>query len=100
MFDLSLFIRLAILGEDSLKISLIYVMNDVVQLAKHEKDNTVPMAFHPHVVNAATFASESVKKPIKRCLDVFSERHIYPEHVISEMKSALGIHNLMLRFLF
>ncbi|KAI6182356.1 CID domain-containing protein [Aphelenchoides bicaudatus] len=76
-------------GSDELKIALIYVMNDAVQAAKHYKDTTIPIAFHPFVVNAATFASETVKKPIKRCLDVFSQRDVYPEHVINEMRAAL-----------
>lgn len=79
------------LGSDNLKTALIYVMNDAVQAAKHAKDTTVPMAFHPHFVNAATFASEGVKKPIKRCLEVFSDRSVYPKHVIDEMRAALGL---------
>jgi hypothetical protein len=66
-------------------------MNDVVQFAKHAKDKMIPMAFHPHVVNAAAFASDAVKQIIKRCLDVFSQRCVYPEHVIEEMRAALGL---------
>lgn len=45
-----------------------------------------------------------MKKPIKRCLDIFSQRSIYPEHVIKEMQDALGsslfkLHIILLLFL-
>ena len=79
-----------LLGTDTLRIALIYVMNDVVQMSKHDKDRAVPMAFHPHVVNAITLSSNEVKKPIQRCLNVLRERHVYPKHVIDEMSAALS----------
>jgi hypothetical protein len=78
-------------ANENLKISLIYVMNDCVQCAKHDKDQIIPVTFHPHIVNALSIAPENVKKPIKRCLEVLKERNIYPAHVIQEMRSALGL---------
>ncbi|CAD5206173.1 unnamed protein product [Bursaphelenchus okinawaensis] len=76
-------------GSESQRVGLIYVVNDVVQTAKRERDKTISVAFHPHFVNAIVLASETVKKAIRRCLQVFRERHIYPKHIIDEMQSAL-----------
>ncbi|KAI6179415.1 CID domain-containing protein [Aphelenchoides besseyi] len=76
-------------ASDELRIALIYVMNDAVQTAKLKKDSSVSIAFHPYVVNAIALASDDVKKPINRCLEIFRERHIFPKHVIDEMQAAL-----------
>ncbi|KAI6203527.1 hypothetical protein M3Y94_00567700 [Aphelenchoides besseyi] len=76
-------------ASDELRIALIYVMNDAVQTAKLKKDSSVSIAFHPYAVNAIALANDDVKKPIKRCLEIFRERHIFPKHVIDEMQAAL-----------
>lgn len=80
------------LGSESQRTALIYVMNDVVQTAKREREKSISVAFHPHFVNAIVLASDTVKKAIRRCLEVFRERHIYPKHVIDEMQSAVEGH--------
>lgn len=78
------------IGSDDLQTALFFLMNDCVQKAKHDRDQHIPITFHPHIVNAITFSGEAVKKPIRRCLDVLAERSVYPAHVIAEMKAALG----------
>uniref|UniRef100_A0A1I7RL86 CID domain-containing protein n=1 Tax=Bursaphelenchus xylophilus TaxID=6326 RepID=A0A1I7RL86_BURXY len=76
-------------GSESVRVALVYIVSDVVHNAKRERDKTISVAFHPHFVNAIVLASDTVKRPIKRCLEVFRERHIYPKHIIDEMQSAL-----------
>lgn len=40
----------------------------------------------PYII--ALFSAE-VRKAIERCIQVFEERHIFPEHIIQEMKATL-----------
>nr|CAD2152713.1 unnamed protein product [Meloidogyne enterolobii] len=74
---------------DKLRIALIYVLNDVVQKAACKRDINVTLTFHPHLINATTISSVTVKKAISRCVEVFGERNVYPAHIIEEMKTAL-----------
>ncbi|KAI6232951.1 CID domain-containing protein [Aphelenchoides fujianensis] len=76
-------------ANDQLRIALVFLMNDAVQLANHEKERSISIAFHPFVVNAFSMANETVQKPIKRCLQIFRDRHVFPKHVIDEMQAAL-----------
>ncbi|KAL7074054.1 hypothetical protein ACQ4LE_006770 [Meloidogyne hapla] len=74
---------------DKLRTALIYVLNDVVQKAACKRDINVTLTFHPHLINATTISSLTVKKAISRCVEVFGERNVYPAHIIEEMKTAL-----------
>ncbi|CAK5090686.1 unnamed protein product [Meloidogyne enterolobii] len=76
-------------ANDKLRIALIYVLNDVVQKAACKRDINVTLTFHPHLINATTISSVTVKKAISRCVEVFGERNVYPAHIIEEMKTAL-----------
>ncbi|PAV60196.1 hypothetical protein WR25_21451 [Diploscapter pachys] len=69
------------------RIGLFYVMNDVVQKAKHKNLDFLIPAFQPAVLSAVQIGrtDAQVTQAMRRCIDIFTERRVFTQATVSTM---------------
>ncbi|CAL2029128.1 unnamed protein product [Caenorhabditis brenneri] len=79
-------------GTDNKRIALFYVMNDVVQKAKMKHADTIIPAFQPAVLTAVGIGrkQETVKKVMKRCIQIFKSRNVFSTASTTAMENLLA----------
>jgi hypothetical protein len=80
-------------ANDELRISLIYVMNDVCQKSrKSPKEQFVKItsSFFHHLRYAIQLSNDKVKEKIKRVIGILKERQIFGPHKIDELNKILS----------
>jgi regulator of Ty1 transposition protein 103 len=75
------------------KLNLIYLANDVAQQSRARKKDEFPRAFGPIIPEAMEIAyrgvTAEVQTRLRRVLDVWRQRGVFPPHVLGEIDQRL-----------
>lgn len=78
----------------------IYLCNEIVQKAAHDKQKDFVNEFRLHLPAAMSYVSlkcyEKDRDRVKRVLNIWRQRNIYPTDCIDELEKALSTHSLPL----
>ncbi|CAD6190980.1 unnamed protein product [Caenorhabditis auriculariae] len=86
-----------IASTDQQRIALFYVMNDVVQRAKSKHVDTLIPAFQPAVLTVVGIGKkyDSVKVVMRKCINIFGDRHVFTTASVTAMKNLLDVEDTL-----
>ena len=85
--------KLLFSANDELKITLIYIMNDVLQKSRKlhgDLPQKICTTFHFHLRYAILISSSTVKQKIQRVVGILATRHVISKSREEELNDLLG----------